>query len=65
MLLYELFSDITFECVQTDGGQFSRFKMRVKVNEEIFEGTGELSGCGKERDKRRWILIILKFSKEF
>lgn len=41
MLLYELFSDIQFECVQTDGGQFSRFKMRVKVNDEVFEGTGE------------------------
>lgn len=42
MLLYELFSDIQFECMQTDGGQFSRFKMRVKVNEEVFEGTGNL-----------------------
>lgn len=41
MLLYELFNDIVFECVQTDGGQFSRFKMRVKVNDEVFEGTGE------------------------
>lgn len=40
MLLYELFSDIQFECMQTDGGQFSRFKMRVKVNDEVFEGTG-------------------------
>lgn len=41
MLLYELFSDIQFECVQTDGSQFCRFKMRVKVNEEVFEGTGK------------------------
>lgn len=40
MLLYELFNDIQFDCVQTDGGQFSRFKMRVKVNDEVFEGTG-------------------------
>lgn len=41
MLLYELFSDIQFECMQTDGSQFSRFKMRVKVNDETFEGTGK------------------------
>lgn len=40
MLLYELFSDVVIECVQSDGAQPSRFKMISIVNSQRFEGTG-------------------------
>jgi double stranded RNA-specific editase B len=41
MLLHELFSDVRFECVSSDGLQHSKFKIAVTVNEENrFEGTG-------------------------
>lgn len=40
MLLYELFSDVAIECVQSDGAQPSRFKMVTIVNSQRFEGTG-------------------------
>lgn len=40
MLLYELFSDVVIECVQSDGAQPSRFKMVSIVNSQRFEGTG-------------------------
>ena len=42
MLLYELFSDITFNCTQTCGPQHAKFKTLVTVNgSQQFEGTGE------------------------
>lgn len=40
MLLYELFSDVQIDCVQSDGAQPSRFKMVSVVNKQRFEGTG-------------------------
>lgn len=40
MLLYELFNDVTIECISTDGVQHSRFKMVATVNNQRFEGTG-------------------------
>lgn len=41
MLLYELFSDITFNCTQTVGPQHAKFKTLVTVNGcQQFEGTG-------------------------
>jgi len=40
MLLYELFNDVHFECLSTDGPQHSRFKMLVTVNTNKFEGIG-------------------------
>lgn len=41
MLLYELFNDIKFDCVQSEGGvQFSRFKMVATIKDLTFEGTG-------------------------
>jgi predicted secreted protein len=42
MLLYELFTDINFTCVQTVGPQHAKFKTHVVVNGLEFEGTGEL-----------------------
>lgn len=41
MLLYELFTDVAFECNSSDGPPHSRFKMTVKVNEQNFIGTGK------------------------
>lgn len=42
MLLYELFTDITFNCTQTIGPQHAKFKTIVTVNGcQQFEGTGE------------------------
>lgn len=43
MLLYELFTDISFSCTQTIGPQHAKFKTQVTVNGCQFEGTGELS----------------------
>ncbi|KAL7030625.1 hypothetical protein ACKWTF_006732 [Chironomus riparius] len=41
MLLYELFTDITFNCTQTVGPQHAKFKTIVTVNGcQQFEGTG-------------------------
>lgn len=40
MLLYELFNDVTIECISSDGVQHSRFKMVATVNSQRFEGTG-------------------------
>lgn len=41
MLLYELFSDISFNCTQTVGPQHAKFKTLVTVNGiQVFEGTG-------------------------
>lgn len=40
MLLYELFNDVTIECISSDGVQHSRFKMVATVNNQRFEGTG-------------------------
>lgn len=40
MLLYELFNDVQFDCVSSDGLQHSRFKMVVNVNDCKFDGTG-------------------------
>ena len=41
MLLYELFSDISFNCTQTVGPQHAKFKTLVTVNGcQQFEGTG-------------------------
>lgn len=43
MLLYELFSDITFNCTQTVGPQHAKFKTLVTVNGcQQFEGTGKI-----------------------
>lgn len=41
MLLYELFTDISFSCTQTIGPQHAKFKTQVTVNGCQFEGTGE------------------------
>jgi hypothetical protein len=42
MLLYELFSDISFNCSQTVGPQHAKFKTMVTVNGcQQFEGTGK------------------------
>lgn len=41
MLLYELFTDISFSCTQTIGPQHAKFKTQVTVNGVEFEGTGE------------------------
>jgi double stranded RNA-specific editase B len=41
MLLYELFTDISFSCTQTIGPQHAKFKTQVTVNGCNFEGTGE------------------------
>jgi double stranded RNA-specific editase B len=41
MLLYELFTDINFQCVQTVGPQHAKFKTVVQVNGCSFEGTGK------------------------
>lgn len=40
MLLYELYNDVTIDCISTDGVQHSRFKMVATVNNQRFEGTG-------------------------
>ncbi|KAM8709657.1 hypothetical protein ACLKA7_016463 [Drosophila subpalustris] len=41
MLLYELFNDVHFECINIDGAQNNcRFKMTVTINEKKFDGTG-------------------------
>ncbi|KAH8415378.1 hypothetical protein KR222_006318, partial [Zaprionus bogoriensis] len=41
MLLYELFNDVNFECMNIDGAQNNcRFKMTVTINEKKFDGTG-------------------------
>lgn len=41
MLLYELFTDINFQCGQTVGPQHAKFKTVVQVNGCSFEGTGK------------------------
>lgn len=41
MLLYELFNDVSIDCVASDGVQHSRFKMVATVNNQRFEGTGK------------------------
>lgn len=41
MLLYELFTDISFSCTQTVGPQHAKFKTQVTVNGCQFEGTGK------------------------
>ncbi|XP_017116092.1 double-stranded RNA-specific editase Adar isoform X3 [Drosophila elegans] len=41
MLLYELFNDVKFDCINIDGAQNNcRFKMTVTINEKKFDGTG-------------------------
>ncbi|BFG00955.1 double-stranded RNA-specific editase Adar [Drosophila madeirensis] len=41
MLLYELFNDVNFECINIDSAQNNcRFKMTVTINEKKFDGTG-------------------------
>lgn len=40
MLLYELFTDISFNCTQSVGPQHAKFKTLVTVNGCQFEGTG-------------------------
>ncbi|KAH8273457.1 hypothetical protein KR018_002035, partial [Drosophila ironensis] len=41
MLLYELFNDVNFDCINIDGAQNNcRFKMTVTINEKRFDGTG-------------------------
>lgn len=40
MLLYELYNDVKFDCVPSDGSQHSRFKMIATANGKTFEGTG-------------------------
>ncbi|XP_032580122.1 double-stranded RNA-specific editase Adar isoform X1 [Drosophila sechellia] len=41
MLLYELFNDVNFECINIDGAQNNcRFKMTVTINDKRFDGTG-------------------------
>ncbi|EDV91731.1 GH24441 [Drosophila grimshawi] len=41
MLLYELFNDVNFECMNIDGAQNNcRFKMTVTINDKKFDGTG-------------------------
>lgn len=41
MLLYELFNDVTIDCILSNGPQHSRFKMAAIVNDQRFEGTGK------------------------
>lgn len=49
MLLYELFNDVNFECINIDGAQNNcRFKMTVTINEKKFDGTGEYLRLGKD-----------------
>lgn len=45
MLLYELFTDISFSCMQTIGPQHAKFKTLVTVNGCDFEGTGKNCAC--------------------
>ncbi|XP_068154399.1 double-stranded RNA-specific editase Adar isoform X3 [Drosophila tropicalis] len=41
MLLYELFNDVKFECVNIDGAQNNcRFKMTVTIKDKKFDGIG-------------------------
>ncbi|XP_017136650.1 double-stranded RNA-specific editase Adar isoform X3 [Drosophila miranda] len=41
MLLYELYNDVNFECINIDSAQNNcRFKMTVTINEKKFDGTG-------------------------
>lgn len=42
MLLYELFNDIRFECTSTATSQHSKFTTIVTVNNDKFEGNGEI-----------------------
>lgn len=50
MLLYELFTDISFNCTQTIGPQHAKFKTLVTVNGCQFEGTGKMRLNQKFRD---------------
>ncbi|EDW25846.1 GL14352 [Drosophila persimilis] len=46
MLLYELYNDVNFECINIDSAQNNcRFKMTVTINEKKFDGTALASLC--------------------
>lgn len=41
MLLNELYPSVKYECSENNGDMFSRFKIVINLNEEMFIGTGE------------------------
>lgn len=69
MLLYELFSDISFNCTQTVGPQHAKFKTLVTVNGcQQFEGTGmdfSPRSCFKSTLTMNNVLISNTFAHSF
>lgn len=41
MLLHEIFNDVQFDCLSSDGPQHSKFKVQAMVTNKKFEGTGK------------------------
>ncbi|XP_063703300.1 double-stranded RNA-specific editase Adar isoform X2 [Culicoides brevitarsis] len=47
MLLHEIFSDVQFDCLSSDGPQHSKFKVQAMVTNKKFEGTGPSKKAAK------------------
>ncbi|XP_055682073.1 double-stranded RNA-specific editase Adar isoform X2 [Lutzomyia longipalpis] len=62
MLLYELFNDVKFECVSSDGHQHSRFKMIATANNSNFEGTGPSKKLAKNAAAKAALAALCNIS---
>ncbi|XP_059618835.1 double-stranded RNA-specific editase Adar isoform X2 [Phlebotomus argentipes] len=62
MLLYELFNDVKFECVSSDGHQHSRFKMIATANNTNFEGTGPSKKLAKNAAAKAALAALCNIS---
>ena len=62
MLLYELFNDVKFECVPSDGSQHSRFKMMATANGKTFEGTGPSKKLAKNAAAKAALAALCNIS---
>lgn len=62
MLLYELFNDVKFDCVPSDGSQHSRFKMIATANGKTFEGTGPSKKLAKNAAAKAALAALCNIS---
>lgn len=62
MLLYELYNDVKFDCVPSDGSQHSRFKMIATANGKTFEGTGPSKKLAKNAAAKAALAALCNIS---
>uniref|UniRef100_A0A336KPF9 CSON013385 protein n=2 Tax=Culicoides sonorensis TaxID=179676 RepID=A0A336KPF9_CULSO len=62
MLLHEIFNDVQFECLASDGPQHSKFKVQATVTNKKFEGTGPSKKAAKNAAAKAALAALCNIS---